>query len=141
VLALLSFGSGLLLERVSDVKLPGTLVVPCGFAVLALIAQLATMTESTAQFAVPAVVAAAAAGFGLALPWRGRRLDVWAAGATVAAFAAYAAPIVLSGQATFAGYIKLDDDSTFLAMTDRAWSTGGASPASTSPRTCGRSRS
>src|SRR5207244_7220418 len=38
----------------------------------------------------------------------------------VAVFAVFAAPIVLSGTATFAGYIRLDDTSTFLAMTDRA---------------------
>ena len=31
----------------------------------------------------------------------------------------FAAPVVLSGDATFAGYIKLDDTATWLAMTDR----------------------
>ena len=36
----------------------------------------------------------------------------------------YAAPIVLSGRGTFAGYIKLDDDSTLLALTDRAMEHG-----------------
>jgi hypothetical protein len=39
-------------------------------------------------------------------------------------FAAYAAPIVLSGEATFPGYIKLDDDATFLANLDRAMEHG-----------------
>jgi hypothetical protein len=34
-------------------------------------------------------------------------------------FAVFAAPIVLSGRATFAGYIKLDDTATYFAMTDR----------------------
>jgi hypothetical protein len=33
--------------------------------------------------------------------------------------AVYAAPIVLSGQATFAGFIKLDDTATWMAITDR----------------------
>ena len=40
--------------------------------------------------------------------------------AGIGVFAVYAAPVVLSGQATFPGYIKLDDDSTFLANLDRA---------------------
>src|SRR5439155_1156565 len=31
----------------------------------------------------------------------------------------FAAPVVLSGRATFAGYIKLDDTATYLAMFDR----------------------
>ena len=39
-------------------------------------------------------------------------------------FAVYAAPIVLSGSATFAGYIKLDDDSTLTALVDRAMEFG-----------------
>jgi hypothetical protein len=41
-----------------------------------------------------------------------------------ARFCAYAAPVVLSGQATFAGYIKLDDTATFLALTDRVMEHG-----------------
>ena len=44
--------------------------------------------------------------------------------AAVATFAVFAAPIVLSGRATFAGYIKLDDTATYLAMTDRAMQHG-----------------
>ena len=39
-------------------------------------------------------------------------------------FAAYAAPIVLSGQATFAGYIRLDDTATWMALTDRVMEHG-----------------
>jgi hypothetical protein len=128
-LAVLSLGCGLLVVRVSDVRLPATLVVPLGFAVLALVAQLATMTAPTARLATPAVVVAAVAGFGLWARARGwrlrcRRLHVWPAAASVGAYAAYAAPIVLSGRATFAGYIKLDDDSTLLALLDRAMEHG-----------------
>ena len=48
----------------------------------------------------------------------------WAIASGVGAFAAYAAPIVLSGAATFAGYIKLDDDSTLTALVDRAMEHG-----------------
>ncbi len=124
VLAALSLGCGLLLEAVSGLDLPGPLLLPSGFAVFSLVAQMATASASTARLATPAVVAAAVAGFGLGLGRRGRRLDRWAAGAGVAVFAAYAAPIVLSGRATFAGYIKLDDDSTLLAITDRAMQHG-----------------
>jgi hypothetical protein len=124
VLGALSLGCGLLLERVAGLRLPGTLVVPCGFAVLSLVAQLATMSAVTARLAVPAVLVAALAGFGLSFRERQRRLDGWAVGAALVALAAYAAPIVLSGHATFAGYIKLDDDSSLLALTDRAMEHG-----------------
>ncbi len=39
--------------------------------------------------------------------------------AAAGAFAVYAAPIVLSGDATFAGFIKLDDTATWMAFTDQ----------------------
>ena len=119
VLSALSLGCGLLLEPAAGLRIPGVLLLPCGFAVLTVAAQLATMTSATAELAVPFVVALAVLGLLLSLPWRGRRLDAWALATVVGAFAVYAAPIVLSRQATFAGYIKLDDDSTFLAITDR----------------------
>jgi hypothetical protein len=47
-------------------------------------------------------------------------------------FAVFAAPFVLSGRATFGGYIKLDDTATYLAMLDRAmqhgYNTAGLAP-------------
>jgi hypothetical protein len=39
-------------------------------------------------------------------------------------FCVDAAPIVLSGQATFAGFLKLDDTSTWMALTDRVMTHG-----------------
>ena len=61
--AALSWGCGLLLERVSGLKLPGALVVPCGFAVVALVAQFAVLTDLTAELATPAVIVTAVAGW------------------------------------------------------------------------------
>jgi hypothetical protein len=125
VLGVLSLSCGLLLERVAGLRLPGTLVVPCGFAVFALVAQMATASATTARLATPAVIAAAVAGFALAARARAfRRPDGWAAAAAIGAFAAYASPIVLSGKATFAGVIKLDDDSTLLSLLDRTMTHG-----------------
>ena len=40
------------------------------------------------------------------------------------AFVLFAAPMVLSGEATIAGYIKLDDTATWLALTDRVLDQG-----------------
>lgn len=58
------------------------------------------------------------AGLLLVPPWRGSG-RAWPAAAAVGAFAVFAAPSVLSGKATFDGYIKLDDTATYFAMTDR----------------------
>ena len=48
-----------------------------------------------------------------------RRLEPWAAGAGAAAYAVFAAPPFPSGEATFAGYIKLDDTVDLSGITDR----------------------
>ena len=66
----------------------------------------------------------ALAGFMLAPPWRGGWPSPWLAAGLAAVFAVYAAPIVLSGSATFAGYIRLDDTATWLALTDRVMEAG-----------------
>ncbi len=51
-------------------------------------------------------------------------VDWWAACAGVAAYLAYALPTLASGTPTWAGWIKLDDGATFLAMTDRILDAG-----------------
>lgn len=118
VLALLSLGCGLLLES-ATVALPAALVLPAGFALIVVAVELATVTSATAPFATPLVVALAVAGLTLRVPWRRARIDVYAVAAAAAIFAVYAAPVVLSGEATFAGYIKLDDTATWLGLLDR----------------------
>ena len=52
------------------------------------------------------------------------RVDGWASPPRPGVFAVFAAPVVLSGEATFAGYIKLDDTATWLAITDRVMEHG-----------------
>jgi hypothetical protein len=123
VLAGLSLGCGSLLELAAGARLPRPLVIPTGLTVVILAAQFATLADATAELAGPLVIALALAGLLLSPPWRGRP-NPWAAGAAAGVFAAFAAPIVLSGRATFAGYIKLDDTATYLAMTDRVMEHG-----------------
>jgi hypothetical protein len=94
----------------------------------------ATLSDATAELAVPAILAAAAAGLVLSLPWRRPGLDAWALGAAVTVFAAYAAPVVLSGEPAFGGYIELDDTASWLALTERALEQG-ANTAGLAPST------
>jgi hypothetical protein len=120
VLAALSLGCGLALERAASIELPTPLLLPTGFALMSVLSQFAILSDSTAELATPGLVAVAIAGVGLSAAGWVRRIDGWALVAAVGAFAAFAAPVVLSGRATFAGYIKLDDTATYLAMLDRA---------------------
>ncbi len=124
LLLVLSLGCGLLVQVVAGGHLPGTLIVPVGLAGLVVVSLFATMTGTTASLAAPAVVASAVVGLLLAIGGPRPRIGWLALGAAVGVFAVYAAPVVLSGEATFPGYIKLDDDATFLANLDRVMEHG-----------------
>lgn len=118
VLAVICFGFGVLVEVASGWTLPAALRLPVGFAALVVLCDLTTATSATAPLTVPVVAGLAVAGLLLALPSRGRP-DLWLAGSAVAVFLVYGAPVLVSGAATFAGYIKLDDTATWLALVDR----------------------
>ena len=135
VLGVLAIGCGMLLERGAGMRLAGPLLAPLGVAVMVVVAGLLTLGAVTAQFAAPAVVALAAAGFGCgSIRGRSARGAIPPLACAALVFWVYAAPVVLSGQATFAGYIRLDDTATFLALTDRLMehgqSLGGLAPSS-----------
>ena len=118
VLGALALGCGLLLELTGGVTLPWPLLLPVGFALVVVAAQFTTLSGGTAVLAAPLVVALAVIGLALA-PRRALAVDPWGAAAGLAAYLAYGAPTILSGSATFDGYIKLDDTATYLAMLDR----------------------
>jgi hypothetical protein len=128
-LVAITTGCGLALEWAAGRRIPGALLLVAGLAVVVVVAQLATATAATAKLATPAVVALAVAGAVSRRQvrkrtWRSRagwslRPDPWPALAAVAVFVAYGAPVLMSGEATFAGYVKLDDTATWLAITDR----------------------
>jgi hypothetical protein len=124
LLSVLALGCGLFLRSASGYRIPAVLLLPGGAPVMIVAASLATASARTAPLAIPLVVTLAVAGLGLALPWRPRRGDPSLALSALAVYAVYAAPVVLSGQATFAGFIKLDDTATFLAFTDRVMQHG-----------------
>lgn len=111
-------GCGLLVRRFVP-GLPGALLPLVGLAVIVVAGQFTTLADATAELTTPLVVALALTGYAVALSRGLPRPDPAAVACAAAVFAVYAAPIVLSGEATFAGYIRLDDTATWMAMTDR----------------------
>lgn len=125
VLALLSLGCGLLVERASGLKLPGALLLPVGLAFIVVVAEITTKSSASANLTTPLVVLLAVVGGVLARPWQERpRLALWPLAAAVGVYLAYLAPVLFSGDPTFTGFIKLDDTATWMAMTDRVLSFG-----------------
>jgi hypothetical protein len=114
---LVCWGVGLLIERVAG-GLPGALVVPLGMAGVVSATQLTTYWDWSAELTVPLVLVLAVAGFALGRARLGRRPDPLAVAALAGVFAVFAAPVVLSGEATFAGYTVLGDTSIHLIGAD-----------------------
>src|SRR5688572_29969260 len=125
VLVLLTLGCGLVVELIAGRPLPGTLLLPAGYALIVVVAQLPAQTDATAELMLPLVVALALAGLTLGIGRRRQiRPEPWAAGVALAVFAVFAAPVVLTGEATFTGYIRLDDTASWLGLADRAMTHG-----------------
>jgi hypothetical protein len=116
VLTAVGVGWGVLVERAAEVRIGGILLVPLGLAAVLLVTLIATEWSATARVAVPLVGVGAVVG--LILQWPRRALEPWPLLAAVGILLVYGAPVLLSGQATFTGIIKLDDTSTWLNIID-----------------------
>ena len=118
-LVVLCLGLGLLAARVAGWRYPGVLLLPVGFVTLAALARLLTQEGASARLALPAIALLAVAGFVLE---RGRlrslRPDPWIALAALGVFGIFGAPVILSGDPTFAGYLALADTSHQLGLAD-----------------------
>jgi hypothetical protein len=124
LLVVLAAGCGLLLEWAAKVRLPGVLLVPGGMAVMIVAGQLTTVTDATAELTVPLVCALALGGIVLSDRWRKERPDPWPVAAALFVFAMVGLPVLLSGDPTFSGFIRLDDTATWLTLTDRVMEHG-----------------
>jgi hypothetical protein len=128
-------GWGVLVEWISGARVNNALLLPLGLAAAIIVAGTLTTFSGTASAATPLVAVGAAAGliffvwprpvvrsnFSVGFKGRVERLPLpgrWAALGALGAFLAYGAPVLLSGQATFTGYVKLDDTATWFNVVD-----------------------
>ncbi len=119
VLSALCLGWGWLLAALIRVRVAGALVPGLGMAGIVIVGQCLTVRDATAELATPVVAAFAGVGLAVGVARRLGRPSGWALAAALATFAVYAAPVALSGEATFAGFIKLDDSASWMAFTDQ----------------------
>jgi hypothetical protein len=126
VLGALGLGWGIVVEEVSGARLAtGALLIPVGLAGALVVAALLTTNGVTARLAVPIDAVLAVGG----LVWARRSrtewpLPDWALWAAAGVLLAYGAPVLATGTATFTGFIKLDDTSTWLGITAHLFSDG-----------------
>jgi hypothetical protein len=113
----LGAGWGFLVDRAAGGRVNDALILPLGLAAVLVVAGTLNAFTLTAPAAV--VLTAIGAIAGLPLAWAGRqRLWGWALLAALGVLLAYGAPILLSGQATFAGFVRLDDTATWFNIID-----------------------
>ncbi len=126
VLAGLGLGWGFVIEELSGVRLAsGALVIPVGLAGALVVAALLTTNGTTARLAVPVVAVVAVGGLVRALITRSEwPVPDWSVYAAIGVLLAYGAPVLATGTTTFTGFIKLDDTSTWLGITDHLFSAG-----------------
>jgi hypothetical protein len=128
-------GIGLLVDRVTAGGLPGPLVPGTGLCGLVVVTQLTTTWSWSARATIPVAVALGVAGAVAGRErLRGLRPDGWAIAAAIVTFSVAGAPVVLSGEATFAGYTVLADTSVHVsgadALLDRGRDFSGLPPSS-----------
>lgn len=123
-------GSGMLVATILRQRRWGPMLAPVGLGVVVLVGTATTWRPATVPYATAIVVGVAAIGV---VAWlvdgnASRPRDWWPAATAGAAFASFAAPVAASGQATWAGWVKLDDTATWLAFTDRLMESGKTHP-------------
>ncbi len=118
-LAGICLGLALLIERLTAWRTPAALMLPVGFVALLALARVITSDASSARLALPVIGALALLGLVLGHPrLRALRPEPWLLAASAGVFGLLAAPVVLSGSPSFAGYLSLPDTSHQLALAD-----------------------
>lgn len=116
-LGVLCLGLGLLVARAAAWELPGVLLVPVGCATLLAGARILTSWPVSAKLALPALALLAIVGFVLERErLRAMRPDPWLALAAAGVLLVFGAPVIASGDPSFAGYLALPDTSHQLAL-------------------------
>ncbi len=123
----IALGLSLAVERATGQEL-GSLRVPVGLCCAVCLSLGVLWLGAPGWLAVAAVVLSALAG--LVLGWRALRLDPpgWLALGWLAAYVLHLAPVLLSGQPTWAGYNFVNDTATQLVLADHVVANGLAAP-------------
>ena len=117
-------GCGLAVERLAGWQIWGGLLPAVGLVSVIVVSSLATENAHTAPLAMPIVVVLAVGVASSRKRLTSFRLEPWALVVALALFAVYAAPIVLSGTAGFAGYFVDNDAAFHFALIDQLMSHG-----------------
>jgi hypothetical protein len=112
LLALISLGFGLLVDRIAGWRIPSLLLAPIGFAAIIGVSQLTTWIDPIAPATPWILLAGGILGFAIQRGnvvgrWRARRSGWWWGwSAGIAAYVIADLPVIVAGRATFPGYLQ-----------------------------------
>jgi hypothetical protein len=125
VLAAAGLGWGALIERAAGTRVHEALLIPVGLAGVIVVAGTMNAFSAIEELVLPVVAVTALVG--LFAAWQdGRWPGTWPLVAALGALLAYGAPVILSGQATFTGYVRLDDTAYWLNVVDHLFGQSNA---------------
>src|SRR4051794_966201 len=114
-----SWGVGLLVEQLTRLRFPNGITATVGFVASFVALAVPYQVGLGAPWGAALLVILATAGIVLARRrLRGSLPDGWTLAAALGVYGLYMAPIVLSGQASFAGYTLLGDTSVHFSLID-----------------------
>jgi hypothetical protein len=122
VLAAIGLGWGALVQWIAGREPLGPLTIPIGLASAICVAGILTAFSGTATMAAPITTIGALLGVGFV--WGRARLGAAPALAAIGVLFVYGAPVIFSGEATFLGYVRLDDTATWFNLVDALFSHG-----------------
>lgn len=130
LLLLLSYSYGLGLSLLTRKPLNFAIATTVGFSIIIILGSLLTISTVTAPYC--ALIIGAIGGLGLLLSlvaYRSYfRMDYQAGIAGFITYVVFGLPVIAYGHPSWAGWIKLDDNGTFLAVTDRLMNVGRTVP-------------
>ena len=130
LLVLLCYGFGLAFTLIARRPAHFTITTVIGFSLMATLGSLTTISTATAPYTAIVFGLISVAGLVASAIWSRShlRFDGLPTVAGVFTYLAFSLPTLAYGHPSWAGWIKLDDDSTFLTITDRLMNVGRTVP-------------
>ncbi|HEY3292055.1 MAG TPA: hypothetical protein VGJ85_00270 [Candidatus Nanopelagicaceae bacterium] len=130
LLVLLCYGFGLVFTLIARRPAHFTITTVIGFLLMAVLGSLTTISTATAPYTAIAFGLISLGGLVVSAIWfrSHLRFDGLPTVAGIFTYIAFGLPTFAYGHPSWAGWIKLDDDSSFLAVTDRLMNVGRTVP-------------
>lgn len=130
VFLLVCYGLGLSIPLITRKPMNSAIVTVTGFLLIVIIGSLTTASARTAPYTAAVIAGLSLVGFAVTGMWFRSyfRIEYNATLAGFIAYVLYSLPVAAYGKPGWAGWVQLDDNSTWYAITDRLMTIGHSVP-------------